>query len=151
MNTTDDRLSVLLIDSNDTDRTYYADRLKKYSSEYVVHEAATGEFGLAIYLAQPVDCVVLELDLVDKSGFEVLVQLVPIAHKPGVAVIVLTQLSNHYLAELALKNGAFAFLLKSGASGDTLDKTIQKAISVITRDKKKAQHDSTPLPLEPLE
>jgi DNA-binding NarL/FixJ family response regulator len=151
MNNIDDRVSVLIIDSNDTDRNYYADRLKEYSSQYIVHQAANGECGLAIYEAQSIDCVVLELELADMSGFEALVRLVPIARKPNVPVIVLTHLANHYLTELALKNGAFACLLKTGAPGDTLDRTIQKAISVIMRDKKKAQLESTALSLEPLE
>ena len=61
----EDRLSVLLIDSNDIDRNYYADRLKQYSSEYVVHLAATGQDGLETYQVQRIDCVVLEVDLPD--------------------------------------------------------------------------------------
>jgi DNA-binding NarL/FixJ family response regulator len=140
---TEGHLAVLLIDSNDVERNYYADRLKQYESEYIVHEAATGEFGLAIYEAQPIDCVVLEFNLADMSGFEVLVRLVPIARQPDVPVIVLTHLSNHYLADLALKNGAFACLLKTDTAGDALDKMIQKAISVFARDRKKAHHYST--------
>jgi len=138
----EDRLSVLLIDSNDIDRNYYADRLKQYSSEYVVHLATTGQDGLETYQAQRIDCVVLEVDLSDMSGFEVLVRLVPVAHKPKVAVILLTHLSNYYLADLAMKNGALACLLKTDTPADMLDKAIHKAISTVTRDGKKAQHDS---------
>ena len=65
---TEDRISVLLIDSNDTDRNYYADRLKQNSCEYVVHLAATGQDGLETYQARPIDCVVLELDLAEDRG-----------------------------------------------------------------------------------
>ncbi len=140
----EDRISVLFIDSHDTDRNYYADRLKQSSSEYVIYQAATGEAGLHVCDAQPIDCVVLELDLADRSGFEVLVRLVPVARKPDVPVIILTHLTNYYLADLARKNGAFACLLKTGAPGDMLDNTIQRAISVITGDKKKA-HQEEPL------
>jgi len=138
----EDCLSVLLIDSNDIDRNYYADRLKQYSSEYVVHLAATGQDGLETYQAQRIDCVVLEIDLADMSGFEVLVRLVPVARKPKVPVILLTRLSNYYLADLAMKNGALACLLKTDTPADMLDKAIHKAISTVTRDRKNAQHDS---------
>jgi DNA-binding response OmpR family regulator len=47
-----------------------------------VQLAATGQDGLEIYQTQPIDCVVLEMDLTDMSGFEVLVRLVPVASKP---------------------------------------------------------------------
>jgi DNA-binding NarL/FixJ family response regulator len=89
---------------------------------------------------------VLELDLLDLSGFEVLVQLVPIAHHPEIAVIVLTHLPNTVLLDLALKNGALAALYKSRTSGDMLDKTIMKAISRVQRDSKKTQRLETGRP-----
>jgi PleD family two-component response regulator len=143
---TEDRISVLLIDSNDTDRSYYAHRLKQNSSEYVVHLAATGQDGLETYQARPIDCVVLELDLADMSGFEVLVRLVPVACKREVAIVFLSHLSNFHLADLAMKNGAVTWLLKSRTSGDMLDKAILRAISVISIEKKKTQDDSIPPP-----
>jgi len=67
--------------------------------------------------------------------------LVPVARKPKVPVILLTRLSNYYLADLAMKNGALACLLKTDTPADMLDKAIHKAISTVTRDRKKAQHD----------
>jgi DNA-binding NarL/FixJ family response regulator len=133
----DTRLSVLLIDSNDTDRTYYAERLRLASAEYLIHEAVNGQTGLTIYKSQHIDCVILEIDLSDMSGFEVLLHLVPVARKAEVAVVVLTHLSNPYLIDLVLKNGAVACLLKNGASGDDLDKAVLKAVSMIQRDRKK--------------
>jgi DNA-binding NarL/FixJ family response regulator len=137
-------LSILLIDSNDTDRNYYADRLRQDSSEYVVHLAATGEAGLAIFETKRIDCVVLEMDLADMSGLQVLVRLVPVARKPEVAVVILTHVANLHLASLAMKNGAVAWLLKSGTPGDVLDQTILRAVSVIAKDRKKALRTSTP-------
>src|SRR5207344_3326511 len=87
--------SVLFIDGNDSDRTFFADGLKSCSSDYLILEATDGESGLDLYRrSQRIDCVVLELDLPDRSGFEVLVTLVPIASRPNVAVIVLTRLTH---------------------------------------------------------
>ena len=45
---TDDRLAVLLIDSKDIDRNYYADRLKLCSSDYVIFHAASGKAGISV-------------------------------------------------------------------------------------------------------
>jgi len=124
----DDRLSVLLIDSKDIDRNYYGDRLKQCSSDYVIFHAADGKAGISVCETVSIDCVVLEIDLADMSGFEVLVQLVP-TRPPKVPIIVLTHLTNPFLLELAVKNGAVAALCKNTTSGDVLDKTILRAVS----------------------
>src|ERR1051325_4626069 len=132
----EERLSVLLIDSNDIDRNYYGDRLKICSSDYVIFHAASGQAGISVCETVLIDCVVLEIDLTDMSGFEVLVHLVP-TRPPKVPVIVLTHLTNPFLLELAVKNGAVAALCKNTTSGDVLDKTILRAVSTVPRDRKK--------------
>jgi DNA-binding NarL/FixJ family response regulator len=116
----------LLIDGNREDRDYYARRLLVFA-DCVVIEANTGLDGLEFCRDYSVDCV-LELDLPDISGFEVLVKLVPRAQQPDIAVIVLTLLRNDYLLALALKNGAQAALYNNMASGDILHHTVLKAL-----------------------
>lgn len=120
--------TVLLIDSHKEDREYWAHRLAIRSPEYVVLEADTGEAGLAICRWQRVDCVLVELDLPDMSGFEVLIKLVPRARHPEIAVIVLTRLALKPMGDLALKNGAQGYLVKSHISGDALSRAIHEAI-----------------------
>lgn len=138
----EDRLSVLLIDSRDTDRNYYADRLKQCSPDYVIFHAPSGKAGITVCETVEIDCIVLEIDLADMSGFEVLVQLVP-TRPPKVAVIVLTHLANPFLLELAVKYGAMDAFYKSSTPGDVLDKTILQAVSGFPRDhKKKAEFTS---------
>lgn len=120
--------TLLLIDSNKEDREYWAHRLTFASPGCVILEADTGEAGLAICRWQRVDCVLVELDLPDMSGFEVLIKLVPRARHPEIAVIVLTRLSLKPMGDLALKNGAQGYLVKSHISGDALTKAVQEAI-----------------------
>jgi DNA-binding NarL/FixJ family response regulator len=105
--------------------------LKGCSSDYRIVEAIDGVSGLALYECQRIDCVVLELDFEDRSGFEVLVSLVPLVRKPHIAVIILTRLTHLGLWELARKNGAYACLLKAHTSGEKLDHVIQRAIAVV--------------------
>jgi len=62
-------LSLLLIDGNTNQRTYLAEQLKSCSSDYRIIEAADGQSGLDLCRSQRVDCVVLEGDLPDRSGF----------------------------------------------------------------------------------
>src|SRR5829696_5851529 len=103
--------TVLIIDGNDADRQYYAHRLRIFSPDYLVEEAKDAEAGLALYRSRTIDCVLLELDLPDRSGFQVLVDLVPIVKRPEVAVIVLTSLTQSGLHELARNIGAWACLI----------------------------------------
>ena len=128
---------ILFIDGNQEDRRYYSDRIKESSSESIVFEADTGLAGLTFLEEHSVDCVILELDLPDMSGFEVLTKLIPRVRDPQVAVIVLTLLRNEYLLTLALRNGAQAALHKSMVSGDILHETILKAIAKTPRDWKR--------------
>jgi CheY-like chemotaxis protein len=129
--------TILLIDGNMVDRDYYTQRLRVSLPESVVLHAVTGLSGLALCDRQPIDCVVLELDLPDISGFEVLLKLIPRAACPEIPVIILTRLSNPYLLQTAIKNGAAAALHKPLSSGDLLDQAIYKAMASVRRESKR--------------
>jgi DNA-binding NarL/FixJ family response regulator len=129
-------LHILFIDGYPEDRDYYVQRLKTSSPEYVIYEAATGQTGLDLYRFHPIDCVILELELPDMSGFEVLPRVVPVARQPDIPVIILTRSSFRSLMELALLNGAYMCLYKSTSPGDLLDTAILQAISAVRLDRK---------------
>src|SRR4026207_2557395 len=78
-----------------------------------------------------IDCVVLEVGLPDDSGFPTLVNLVPIASKPQVPVVVLTQIPYPGVWELAKQNGAYACFHKPRTSAEDLDKAIRHAIEFV--------------------
>jgi DNA-binding NarL/FixJ family response regulator len=75
--------------------------------------------------------VVLELDLPDQTGFQVLLHLVPLASRPRIAVIVLTTISYESLWGLAKDNGAYACFSKAHTNGNDLDRAIQRAVSLV--------------------
>jgi CheY-like chemotaxis protein len=123
--------SVLLIDGSRTQRTYWADQLRRCSPDYQIFEAADGLSALELYRSRQIDCVVLELSLPDESGFQTLVDLVPIASRPHVAIIVLSLITNRGVWEIARQNGAYACLAKKFTSGEDLDRAIQRAIAFV--------------------
>jgi DNA-binding NarL/FixJ family response regulator len=123
--------TILFIDGHDHDRQYWVKCLTISSPDWVILEADTGAAGLSVCQSQQVDCVVTELDLPDMSGFKVLLDLVPRGLHPQLAVIILSRLNLHALAELAIKNGALAYLVKSRVSGDDLDKVIHQALATV--------------------
>jgi DNA-binding NarL/FixJ family response regulator len=123
--------SVLFIDGSKNQRAYWVDQLKRCSPDYQIIEADAGQSGLDICRSRRIDCVVLELSLPDQSGFQILVDLVPIASRPHVAVIVLTQITHRGVWELAKQNGAYACLAKQFTSGEDLDKAVQRAVAFV--------------------
>ncbi len=124
-------LSVLLIDSSTNQRAYWADQLKRCSDQYQIVEASDGQSGLEAYRSRRIDCVVLEVALPDDSGFPTLLNLVPIASKPQVPVIVLTQIPYQGIWELAKENGAYACFHKPRVSGEDLHKAIRGAVAFV--------------------
>jgi DNA-binding NarL/FixJ family response regulator len=132
--------SVLFIDANEADRKFFSEGLKCCSPDYRILEATDGESGLALYRSQRIDCVILELDFPDRSGFEVLVSLVPIVRRPTVAVVILTRLTHRGVWDLAKRNGAYACLVKAHTSDEKLDNVIQSAIAMVGMLPKEDRH-----------
>jgi CheY-like chemotaxis protein len=122
--------TVLFIDASKSERTYWAEQLKKCSAHYEILEASDGESGLNICRSQPIDCVVLELSILGESGFKTLLQLVPNARRPQIAVVVLTVQTQPGIWELAKQNGAYTCLAKKFTAGEQLDISIQRAAFV---------------------
>jgi len=71
--------------------------------------------------------------LPDQSGFKVLVELVPIASRPNLAVIMLTNSLHRGLREIAQQNGAYAYFVKRFMSEEDLDHAIHRAIAFVGR------------------
>ena len=133
-------ISVLLIDGNDTDRRGFADQLKGRSPDYEILEATDGEAGLTLYRSRRIDCVVVALELPDQSGLKILVNLVPIASRPNVAVVLLTNRLQRGLREIARQNGAYACFVKQFMSGIDLDRTIRRAVAFVEQMPKQDRH-----------
>jgi CheY-like chemotaxis protein len=127
---TSHRTTVLLIDDDREQRKYWSDALKKAPFHYSVLEAETGEAGLHLYRQQPVDCVVLDLDM-PESGFFTLVRLVPDCERPQIPVVIFTQLMQPTLFDLMKRYGAYACLVKQYSSTEDLVNTIQQAMASV--------------------
>jgi CheY-like chemotaxis protein len=122
---------VLLIDGSKKHRAHWAAQLKRCSPSYEILEAADGQSALDLYRSRPIDCVILELSLPDQSGFETLVELVPIASRPQVPIIVLTQITHRGVWELAKQQGAQACFHKQSTAAEDLDRAIQRAVALV--------------------
>jgi len=109
--------------------------LKRCSPEYEILEAADGQSALDLYRSRPIDCVILELSLPDRSGFEILMELIPRVSSPRVPVIVLTRIPYRAVWELAKQQGAQACFHKQHTTAEELDRAIQRAIARVGQGK----------------
>ena len=124
------RMTILLIDDDRKDRTYWASALRNCSQHYTVLEADSGESGFDLFRRHTVKCVVLDLDM-PESGFFTLLHFIPDCERPQVAVVILTKLMQPTLLNLAKNNGAYACLVKDLCSPEDLAMTIQQAIAAV--------------------
>ena len=131
-------IKVLFIDPNQEERQQWADRLKRCSPEYAVLQEGDARSGLKVVNSESVDCVVAELDLPDRNGLRVLIDLVVYAHSPRIAVVVLTTFPLDALCQLAIQNGAQSCFRKDQISVEDLDLAIRRAIAVVGPHKNRA-------------
>jgi DNA-binding NarL/FixJ family response regulator len=120
--------TVLMIDDNAEDLESWSKLLGESPSQYSILKAQTVRAGLDVCKYQKVDCVVLDLDMGDSSGFDVLLHLIPDRKCPKMAAVVLTRLTSPTLHETVLHYGAHASLVKRFTSAQDLDDAVQKAI-----------------------
>jgi CheY-like chemotaxis protein len=123
--------TVLFVDDDPQDLHAWAQRLTECSSTYSVIKATDVQSALSICRSQSVDCVLLDLDLWEASGFELLLSLIPDRHSPSVPVVVLTKLPYPHVHEMAMHHGARACLVKQQTSANDLHTAIHQAIAAI--------------------
>lgn len=118
---------ILIIDDSETDRYIFRRYLGKSLARYEVHEARDGKSGITLAERLNPDCILLDLRLIDQSGYEVLGHLVGLERPPKRTVIILTGLGRDILQEEALSLGATGFLVKGKTDAAALDLAIRRA------------------------
>jgi len=86
--------------------------------------AATGEEGLEAVTAQDIDVAVLDYDLPETTGLEL---LEPVrARDPSLAVVFLTGKGDEEIARQALSRGAYEYLVKDDETYDRLPEVLRR-------------------------
>jgi signal transduction histidine kinase len=121
---------ILLIDDNEQDRQLYRRFLgKQLGHESVtIEEAASGEEAVAQFVRVRPDCVLLDYNLPDTDGLDLLLRLKALAPVNSLCVIMITGGGNEALAVRALNNGALDYLVKQQFDPELLAKTVRHAI-----------------------
>lgn len=117
--------TLLLIDDNPPDRIRYRNIIRQSGAGYAVREAGTGSEGLEKLDAE-IGCVLLDQDLPDMQGLEVLAEIRKRASAPP--VIMLTGEEDAAVCLEALQRGAADYLMKRRIDEDRLLRAVRGAI-----------------------
>ena len=119
--------TVLLVEDSPIDRELFIRTLRESRGRHFQFmECERGREAIEQLRRLRPDCVLLDLNLPDIDGLEVLQRLV---HEPGACpVVVMTAYGNEQIAVEAMKSGAADYLVKGSISQENLTRVIDNAI-----------------------
>ena len=97
---------------------------------YVVSSATRGEEALELLARQPVSCLLLDVQLPDGSGVELVQRILAI--DPDVAILMLTAATDATTATLCMQRGAMDYLTKP-VDLEVLGRAIRRALEIAGR------------------
>lgn len=119
---------ILIVDDSKADRRLYRRSLEQdIYRGYSIHEAAYAEQGIALCQQDCFDAILLDFQLPDMDGLQVL-DVIKSQH-PQTAVIMLTGHGSEQIAVQAMKRGAYDYLIKDQLSQDVLLRTVRSVIN----------------------
>ena len=134
----------LIIEDNAEDRSSFRYFLNKDSKHvYEFFEEELGEAGIKTCFEQNPDCVLLDYDLPDTNGLDVLKKINPDALDPAFPVILLTGAGNEKLAVRAIKDGAQDYLVKGKITSEELSLTIRNAVEIFSLRRRQRQSEDS--------
>lgn len=124
--------TVLIVDDSQEDRFIFRRFLtRNLDFHYHVLEAARGDQALTLCQTTTFDCILLDYQLSDMNGLELLETLVAATHPRIYPVVMLTGAGNTTLAVQAMKSGAHDYLTKDRATPEQLQRAINNAIEKV--------------------
>lgn len=124
--------TVLLVDDSPEDRLIFRRFLTREPTiHYTVLETTRGDEALALCRRTTPDCILLDYQLPDMNGLELLQALVQAAHPHLYPIVMLTGTGNTALAVQAMNHGAHDYLPKDRASPEQLQRAINNAMEKV--------------------
>src|SRR5437016_12493693 len=123
-----DPCKILIIEDNEADRYLYKRCLLQSGDPFEFAEADTGKAALKIWPEFQPDCALVDFNLPDMSGLEIIAGLNDGAERMPCAVVMLTGVGDERIAVKVMNAGAMDYLAKSPGMGETLPLTVRNAI-----------------------
>ncbi|MCD0169046.1 EAL domain-containing protein [Deinococcus sp. 23YEL01] len=116
-------LRVLIVEDSEEDAWTYQHLLRRAAPQVQCEVVSVGADAVERLLSDPPDCVLLDFNLPDMTGLEVLTEA-----RPACAVVMLTGVGDEQVAVQALNAGAQDYVVKSTLSGPGLLRDLERAI-----------------------
>ncbi|HSH02216.1 MAG TPA: ATP-binding protein [Anaerolineae bacterium] len=123
-----DKWSILVIDDDAVDRMIVKRALKKSGLDVRILEVGEGGEGLTVMRGQHIDCLLVDYNLPQTTGLDVLRQMNDL--ELICPVIVLTGQGDERIAVELMKAGAADYLTKESITPETLGRSVLNAIRV---------------------
>ncbi len=137
INNTQDKIRLMLIDDHKLFRCGIKSLFDSSENICVIAEASNGKEGISKILAQNPDVVLLDLELGDINGLDLIEKVT--SEKPNVKFIILTSHLNEHVISKAMKMGIYGYVLKD-INSELLDMIIKSVSSgAMWIDKKAVQ------------
>ncbi|HEX5356231.1 MAG TPA: response regulator [Aquabacterium sp.] len=120
-------LHLLVVDDDDVDRERVQRYMQRSPVKVVTHEASSGEEALRMVRTHPFDCVVLDNQLGDTTGMDLL-QRLRTETCQDCPVIMVTGAGNEALVVQTLQEGAADYLSKLHLSADSLVRSVLRSL-----------------------
>ncbi len=121
-------LRVLVVDDDPVDRLYCMTCLKRSEDfSYEISEADSGASTMSVLADNEFDCMLLDQNLPDATGIELLDKIREQGTSANMAVIILTGQDTVEVAAQALRGGASDYVQKRSVSTEALDRAISNA------------------------
>src|SRR5579872_2950954 len=123
-----ERCRILIIEDNEPDRYLYRQYLSESGHPFEFEEAANAKAALESWRAFQPHCVLVDYNLPDMTGLEILTALTKGSERLPCAVVMLTGIGDERVAVEAMKAGAMDYIPKTERMAETLQLTIRNAI-----------------------
>jgi PAS domain S-box-containing protein len=117
---------ILLIDDNPADREILRYHLLDGGGDFEYQTADGGRKGLELIRSWKPDCVLLDLNLPDLAGLDLLRSA--LSESRSSPIIVITAYGSEQIAVEAMRNGAADYLIKSSLNGNRLSRSIDRVL-----------------------
>lgn len=130
-------IKILVVDDSATVRMRVRQLLE--NERLAVVEAENGKQGVELFHAEEPDCILLDYEMPDLNGIEVLAEITAGKKQTPVAAVMLTGSGSESVAVEAMKHGVHDYLVKSDLTSISLHRAVQDAIGKVHAERERVE------------
>lgn len=129
-------MNILLVDDDQVDRELVKRALQKSNLKTLISEAITVDEGLKMYAANNYDIVLLDYQMPQRNGIEMIEELRSEVKANSTAIVMMSSSEDEELSLACIRAGAHDFILKSDITAARLKRALLHASTRFELEKK---------------